>query len=47
MAKSREGFTVHIKLSGEKNGTAKTVVKIAATLEKNKEEWEDWSKSGF
>lgn len=34
MAKSREGFTVHIKLSGKKNGTAKAVVKIAAALEK-------------
>lgn len=36
MAKSREGFTVHIKLSGKKNGTAIAVVKIAAALEKNK-----------
>ena len=46
MAKSREGFTVHIKLSGKKNGTAKAVVKLASALEKSKEEGEDWSKSG-
>lgn len=36
MGKSREGFTVHIKLSGEKNGTSKAVVKIAATLEEKR-----------
>lgn len=45
MAKSREGFTVHIKLSGKKNGTAKAVVKLGSALEKSKEE-EGWSKSG-
>lgn len=46
MTKSREGFTVHIKLSGKKNGTAKAVVKLASTWKKSKQEWEDWSKSG-
>lgn len=45
MAKSGEGFRVHIKLSGKKNGTAKAVVKLGSALEKSKEE-EDWSKSG-
>lgn len=46
MAKSREGFTVHIKLSGKKNVTAKAVVKLASPLKKSKEEREDWGKSG-
>lgn len=34
MAKSREGFTVHIKLSGKKNGTDKAVVKLASIFKK-------------
>lgn len=34
MAKSREGFTVHIKLSGKKNDTAKAVVKLASIFKK-------------
>ena len=46
MAKSREGFKVHIKLSAKTNGTAKAVVKLPSTLKKSKEEQEDWSKSG-
>lgn len=37
MVKSRKGFTVRIKLSGRKNGTAEAVLKLVSILKKSKQ----------